>query len=433
MPLILIDYLKNVLVSLGVEKMTLQPTKFKKQRGQSLVEVALFLPIFVMLIAGVVEISQLVITQNRVSNAARTASRFGANGGEDEGIVLVALNSVTQTLEMDENRWDIWTIHGETNSAGTGFDEWTFNHTYGISQTQLFTDVSESAIQQQILGELQTNEQGSVSTSIAGDLNFVATYVLHDVDSIIGLDAFPALAEVSSAEALSVMRVTGLNLEPTKGCDAFPIAVHRDIRSVSPPGTGANPFPDPNDFSNKSPTPLPEYVNFTNHVPDIPLDQAQEGYLYKIKNGSNPGSFGWLVWNDVISADANTLKDSLTWPGDSQDYTPGPGGKFAGYQEPGDPTDRAMNIGDWVKSSTGSINSSGARGVFNEHIDIERQLRVIIWDTHTKVTGDDLYRISGFAIFRMLGYSLDQSDGSWILAEFIRWDDSCGQEIAQSP
>ena len=189
----------------------------------------------------------------------------------------------------------------------------------------------------------------------------------------------------------------------------------------------------PGDFSGKSPRPLPEYSDFTNHVSDIPLDQAKEGYVYKIKNGSNPGSFGWLVWNDVISADANTLADSLTWPGDSSNYTPGPGGKFNGYQEPGDPTDRAMNIGDWVKSSTGSINSNAARDVFNEHIDLERQLRVIIWDTSTKVTGDDLYHISGFAVFRMLGYSLDQSDGSWILAEFIKWDDSCGQEIAQTP
>ncbi len=413
--------------------MTKKLTLFKKQRGQSLVEVALFLPIFVILIAGVVEISQLVITQNRISNAARTGARFGANGGEDEGIVLVALNSVTQTLEMDEDRWDMWTIHGTTNSSGDGFTDWTFDHNYGISQTALFSKVNESTIQQEILDDLQKNEQGVTNSGIAGDLRFVGTYILHDVDSIIGLDAYPALAQVSSAQALNVMRVTGLNLEPTKGCDAFPIAVHRDIRSVSPPGTGSNPFPAPADFSNKSPQPLPEYGNFTNHVPDIPLDQAKEGYVFKIKNGSNPGSFGWLVWNDVTSADANTLADSLTWPGDSANYNVGPGGKFAGYQEPGDPTDRTLNIGDWVKSSTGSINSNAARDVFNEHIDFERQLRIIIWDTSTKVTGDDLYHISGFAVFRMLGYSLDQSSGSWILAEFIGWDDSCGQEIAQTP
>ena len=413
--------------------MTTKPTSLKTQRGQSLVEVALFLPIFVILIAGVVEISQLVITQNRISNAARTATRFGANGGEDEGIILVAMNSVTQTLVMDEDRWDMWTIHGTTTSDGTGFTEWSFDHTFGISQTALFSDVNETTIQQAILGDLQKNDQGVTNSGFAGDLKFVGTYILHDVDSIIGLDAFPALAEVSSAQALNVMRVTGLNLEPTKGCDAFPIAVHRDIRSVSAPNSGANPFPNSNDFSNHSPKPLPTYQEFTSHVPDIPLAQAKEGYVYKIKNGSSPGNYGWLVWNDVISADANTLEDSLTWPGDSQNYIVGPGGKFAGYQEPGDPTDRALNIGDWVKSSTGSINSNGTRSVFNEHIAKERQLRVLVWDNTQKVTGDNQYRIAGFAIFRMLGYSLDQSQGSWILAEFVRMDDSCGQEIAGTP
>jgi hypothetical protein len=230
------------------------------------------------------------------------------------------------------------------------------------------------------------------------------------------------------------MRVTGLELEPTKGCSAFPIAVHRDIRSVSSPGTGANPFPDPKDFSNDNPQPLPKYTDFTNHVPDIPLDQAKEGYVFKIQNGSGPGNFGWLVWNDESSANANALQDSLDWPGNSQDYRVGPGGKFAGYQEPGDPTDRTLNINDWVKSSTGSINAGDGRDIFKEHIDLDRQLRVIIWDNTTKIGGDTVYQITGFAIFRMLGYDLDQSGGgSWILAEFIRMDNSCGQEIAQTP
>ena len=140
-----------------------------------------------------------------------------------------------------------------------------------------------------------------------------------------------------------------------------------------------------------------------------------------------------IIVEITIIATLVIIVDQHPWPGDSQNYELGPGGKFAGYQEPGDPTDRELNIGDWVKSSTGSINSSGTRGVFNGHIQKERQLRVIIWDNTQKVTGDNMYRVAGFAIFRMLGYSLDQSDGSWILAEFIRMDDSCGQEIASTP
>ncbi|MFQ5435775.1 MAG: hypothetical protein ACE5FD_12935, partial [Anaerolineae bacterium] len=185
-----------------------------------------------------------------------------------------------------------------------------------------------------------------------------------------------------------------------------------------------------NDFSNSSPTPLPNYTDFPNHMTDVPLIDAKEGYIYKVQNGFGSGNFGWLVWNTVISANANTLADSLTWPGDSGDYTPGPGGIFTGYQEPGDPTDRELNIGDWVAGSTGSINSNGARTVFNGHITNKRQLRLIVWDTTNGQTGvNGWYKVKGFAIFRMLGYSLSQNQGSWILAEFIRWDDSCGQTL----
>lgn len=401
--------------------MTKQSPLFQKQRGQSLVETALFFPILIILLAGVVEVSQLVITQNRVSNAARTAARFGADGGEDSGIALVALNSVTQTLEMDEAAWDMWVIHGETNSDGTGFESWSFNHTYGISQTARFNNVDESAIQQAILGDLQKDQNGNSSSSTAGDLDFVGAYILHDVDSIIGLDAFPALSQISSAEALNVMRVTGLDLEPTKGCDAFPIAVSTDVRSVTPPGTGANPYPEAKDF--KYPDEPPEYSDFVNHVSDVPLAKAKEGYMYFIKNGTQPGNFGWLLWNDIYSTgSAGDLENSLRWPGDSNDYPEN------GYYEAGDPTDTSLNVGDYIWGSTGTVSS--VKDEMADHVDLERTLRVIVWDQSTSTGSNVTYRVSGFAIFRIHGFNLAHN---WLLAEFIRMDNSCGQEIVQTP
>ena len=90
----------------------------RSQRGQSLVEVALFLPIFILLLAGLVEVSQLLITQNRISSAARAGTRFASNGGENIGVVDVVLNTVTQTLETDNTLWDLWVIHGTVNENG---------------------------------------------------------------------------------------------------------------------------------------------------------------------------------------------------------------------------------------------------------------------------------------------------------------------------
>ncbi len=406
--------------------MTTQPTPaHKKQMGQSLVEVALFLPIFVILLAGIVEISQLVITQNRVSNAARVTTRFGSNGGEDSGMTTVMLNSITQTLSTDEARWDMWAIRGVVATDGNSFSDWSFDHIFGISQTVLYSDVNETAVQQAVLQQLQTDNNGATSSAIAGDLRIVGAYILHDVDSILGLDAFPALAQVSSVRALNVMRITGLNREQTNGCDAFPIAVNEDIRSVTAPGTGSSPYPDTSAFD--YPAAPPTYNQFTNHVSDIPLPNAREGYLYLLKEGApGVGNFGWLRWNtNPGSNGAGVLANSLTWPGDSSDYPDN------GYYEPGDPTDTAMNIGDWVAGSTGNVNSNGVRPQLEQHVDKSRTLRLIVWNTTNGQTGQNLwYQIRGFAIFRLHGYRNNSGQGGpWILAEFIRWDDSCGQPI----
>lgn len=393
-------------------------TKQINQNGQSLVEVALFLPILVILLAGIVELSQLVITQNRVSNAARTATRFGANGGEDEGIVTVALNTITQTLEVDEASWDIWTIHGQVNNNGDGINDtdYTFDHVYGISNTQLFSTVVAANIKDSIWTELQKNEAaGTASADDLRDLRFVGTYILHDVESILGLDAFPALANFSSVRALTVMRVTGLNLEPTKGCNAFPIGVDEvNFRSVSAPGgTGAYVFPAATDFT--YPDPAPNYNFFVNHQDDRPLRSAQEGYLFKLDPAS---TLRWLAWkssNITVAA----LRHSLSWPGDSTDNP------TYGYSEPGDPTDTSLNIGDYVAVNTSAATTS-VSDILEEHVDRERTLRVVLYDNETGGT----VRISGFAVFRIVGFNTSQG---WLLAEFIRLDESCGQEIQTTP
>ncbi|MCA9986585.1 MAG: pilus assembly protein, partial [Anaerolineales bacterium] len=68
--------------------------KRRNERGQSLVETALLLPILLLIIAGLVEISNLIIAQSKTDTAARIGARFGANGGEPDGIRIAALNSL---------------------------------------------------------------------------------------------------------------------------------------------------------------------------------------------------------------------------------------------------------------------------------------------------------------------------------------------------
>lgn len=411
------------------------------QRGQSLVEVALFFPIFIIMLAGVVEISNIIITQNRVSSATRAGARFGADGGENEGIKNVVLNTVTQTLELDQEFWDVWVVRGTVNSDGNAIDSWEFSHVYGISNTQQFDTVDEAAIQQEVLEQLQRDELGNQQAGIAADIEFVGTFAMHDIDSILGLNALPQFASITSVKDLTVMRVLGFGLNATDGCDGFPIVVHEGGRSVTQAiyqqVTSAPTF---------WPQPAPAYVTFYNHRPNIPLrgpgpngETVHEGDIFLVQNGAGAGSFGWLRWNQYVQDNAGNLEDSLTWPGNSKDYTTIPNGgqnppnppfphRVIGYIDYNDPFDTSMNIGDWVMGNTGNVGSATVKNILQGHINSGRQLRLILYQP-TAGTGNNLrYQITGFAIFRLRGYKL-VSNESFILAEFIRFDDSCGQTV----
>ncbi|MGD2162761.1 MAG: pilus assembly protein, partial [Anaerolineales bacterium] len=56
-------------------------TTNRKERGQGLVEFALVLPIFLMLIMGIVEFGRLMFIYNSVATASREAARYGASVG----------------------------------------------------------------------------------------------------------------------------------------------------------------------------------------------------------------------------------------------------------------------------------------------------------------------------------------------------------------
>ncbi|MCA9955402.1 MAG: hypothetical protein KC434_11820, partial [Anaerolineales bacterium] len=163
------------------------------------------------------------------------------------------------------------------------------------------------------------------------------------------------------------------------------------------------------------------------------------GDIFRIYNGVGSGNFGWLVWNRGVSANANTLANSLTWPGDSTNYNactgsycfPGPGipgsgfdFNVPGYIEPGDPTDHALHLGDWIAASTGSVNSTSVQEQLETHINLERTLRLPVWDSFAGGGVSGNFHTTQFAVFRLLGYNVTTN---WLLLEFVGFDTSCGQ------
>lgn len=151
-------------------------------------------------------------------------------------------------------------------------------------------------------------------------------------------------------------------------CDLYPIALHVDTLNGAQPGTT---------------------------LPDM-------------FNGPQPGNFGWLTWSGEIGAPL--LVASLTPPGDS--YT---------YVNPFDPTDHVVSVGDWVQGKPGVTNARQIRDALNllKTLDIV----VPIWDA-TQGNGNHVkYHVSGFAIVRLLDYSLPGQNR--ITARFIGYT-TCG-------
>ncbi len=418
-----------------MNKQSHRPSTFSL-KGQSLVELALVLPILLVLIAGTVEVSNLLITKNRIETAARAAARFASDGGDD--VHIIALNSVTQTLDLSEGVWDIFTIHARVNDQGTAFDSssWELEH-FGLGQTRVYTEVlarldsacTTDCLRSEMIGELQGNKDGVQSQALAADLEIVGVYVIHDIDSILGLNALPALVGYNSIQGFGVMRRASLsNVDQTNGCTAaFPMAVSNGIRSITEADYAAALT------GMTYPNPKPTYVSFTQHRPNIDLASATEGsiFLYDM----DPLQIVFPKWNFGIVSGNTTLSNSLTWPGNVADYqnrgdagVPVPGFAYVvrGFVEVGDPTDKALHIADRVAVNGDVSNLNGIATVLQGHITNRRTLRLPILSNTAEqyLGGVPFYQVDGFAIFRIQAYSLS---GNWIMMEFIRWDRSCGQ------
>jgi Flp pilus assembly protein TadG len=75
-----------------------------QQRGQSLVELALVLPLLLLLLVGVIEIGRFAYYSILVSNAARAGAQYGAQSlttsADSAGIGIAAKNNALPTLTV---------------------------------------------------------------------------------------------------------------------------------------------------------------------------------------------------------------------------------------------------------------------------------------------------------------------------------------------
>lgn len=74
---------------------------YKGERGQALVEMALVIPLFFLLLFGVIEMGRVGFAYVTVSNASRAGVRMATTGGTDQDIQTV-VSQAAPTLDQTE-------------------------------------------------------------------------------------------------------------------------------------------------------------------------------------------------------------------------------------------------------------------------------------------------------------------------------------------
>ena len=450
------------------------------EKGQSIVEAALFLPILIFILAGVVEVGNLMNTQNRVTTASRVAAGFGASNfnpndwsNTADAMGDVALNTVTETLDLSPDLWDIWSLHAITNEDGTGFNVFTHTQVFGnntVVTAGEWTGMVQD-IQTDVLNSLQSECSGG--PACAADIEVVASVPFHNIDSILGLPIWQWTG-FNTIRGLTVMRV-GQRPESV-GCPLLPITIRLDQYSLYPtnwpcgygdtscdvnewrlqqnksyPWYLSDPvvrFPDSFGSQMSDPPTYDNIVapigpmdlstdNYGYNIPGVPLDAARGkvGYIYWAREEVGTGQFGWLTWRGSPSETAldNSLSaDLTTFPpilGNFMDPDEGYRGSPAdmntisnnGFGDTGD-TDGKLEIGEWVEGTTGNINV--ARDWMQEYIDQGIKPNLIVYDYDNGDTGSSLnYHVYNFAKVEILGYKF-QGTEKWIVFRIVQFPSS---------
>ena len=435
---------------------TLEHMLYRNTKGQSLVETALFLPILIVMLLGIVEVSTLLINQNRVTTAARIAAGYGAANFErtpwnDLAIRMgdVVTQTVVDTLDLDEDLWDVWSIYVQFDDDEeiAVFDA---RHVYG-NELIVSEDDWQNSVEAQVRQSLENEMKASVG-NISG-LAFVVSIPYHNSATFLNLPIWQwtGFKTISGLTAMRVDRpVTAV------GCAILPITIHMNQPSAYPTNwspahlrheadEGGDPFffPAAGDFSH---TPsgwvAPTYLNtitapflssttFTDNAPGVSFVNARPGYIFKAWQGTSAGGFGWLRWDGQPSA--TNLRDSLA-------YSPPPPGNFMELY-PGSPADEGdlavptgQSSGDgngvleefeWLQVNTGEV-ASVFPNVYSDYILTGRPVTLVYYDEAYGVGEDAVVRVRGFATVKLLGLKGTGSvNNKWILFEFLRWATEC--------
>ncbi len=152
------------------------------ERAQAAVELALLMPVLILLLAGTLEGGTFLSEHTSVVNAAREGARFMLDGGTNAELANVVRGTTHGLPTTDPTHYQAWVITGQTNASGviTG-GNWSATQVVGPSPA--LTPTLTAAQIQARLGDCNT---GASPCGVAANVRFVAVEVAFRHDSLIG-------------------------------------------------------------------------------------------------------------------------------------------------------------------------------------------------------------------------------------------------------
>jgi hypothetical protein len=351
----------------------------RRQRGQGLAEFAISLPLLLLVLAGVLEVANLILLYSRMDLAAREGARFGALGGTDIGVREVFYQNASETLEIEPGVVEVWIVRPVLENGGSSF-RWQGSGKWGSAVEECIypeegCENADSGIDsQKVLDHIASS--GAQHDEASGD-RFVIVGIYYEAKTILNLPFFqiggetgrvPMRAEAIFRQEISQQTVNRL----AGGCSAYPIALSPGIAGLA---------------------------------------EAGEGTRFTVSEGSTgANTWTYLAWNQGQIGNSGSLENALAYPGSD----------YQNYVNAAKADDKALHRGDMVWGQPAA--SSGT--AMADHVSHRRTLRVILHDgsSYNYDPVGTAYRVQSFVIIRAVGYS-----GGQFTFEFVRNDTSCGE------
>jgi hypothetical protein len=414
------------------------------RRGQSFVEFALTLPMLLLILAGVLEVGNILTMYNRLQIAVREGARFGAAGGTDEGVREIVSQASEGSLTIAPDQMTIWVVRPVVDTGGSpwqwegqsGGEPWGA----GVSVDCVYGDncANPPALSDAVLADLQQVGTGSQEQSIDGS-RMVIVMASYRAQTMLNLPFFQIPGEVSGRVPLSAYGVMVQEIEQEtvaqlgSGCSSYALAIERQWLNGLEEGDTVDML----------------VINDLVHSPFLMDHWGFVAWRY----GQETPNY---IHGQGVHCLAGSHQEcgSMWFPGTSLADDLG----FLEYNDNPEP-DTDMQRGDWVIASRESV--AAANQPLIDHMTTERVIRVLVYDhqvdadgsitgvpgtpinpgvyRHTyghtdnpppPAFGEELwmYRIDDFALVKIVDFFEGEAH-NWVTFEFIRWDNSCGYDL----